>query len=54
MLKISEQKELLKVRKKEMESLNEKIMELQEKLIKRKVSMNLQYRLVTVNITHLA
>ncbi len=52
MPKISEQKELLKARKKEMESLNEKIMELQEKLIKRKVSMNLQYRLVTVNITH--
>jgi hypothetical protein len=42
--KIAEQQELLKSRKNEMESLNEKIIELQEKLVKRKVSMNMQYR----------
>jgi|FrelakmetLWP11LW_1041352.scaffolds.fasta_scaffold426575_1 hypothetical protein len=42
--KISEQQDLLKSRKNEMETLNEKIIELQEKMIKRKVMMNMQYR----------
>ena len=42
--KISEQREVLKTRKKEMESLNERIIEMQEKLVKRQVSMNMQYR----------
>ena len=42
--KMEEQKKLLKIRRKEMETLNEQIMQLQEQLVKRKVQMNLQYR----------
>lgn len=42
--KIVEQRDLLRRRKTEMEALNERIIELQEKLVKRQVSMNMQYR----------
>jgi hypothetical protein len=41
---ITEQRDLLKIRKSEMEALNEKIIKMQEQLVKRKVMMNLQYR----------